>query len=315
MLAALAALFLATSVIGVHSQQTGEEVPTAGATVGAESNAAAAYTSHLFPSGEFVPGFFADPMRPSLYGGVTSTSFDRPSVLARGDRAITLAAIGVGGRFGLWGLERPAPGGGMDGLRVDLFVATFSQFNVSVREADLLNADYTVGPSLRVRRGAWAGRFRFYHQSSHLGDELLLGAPELERVSITFEAMDVSLIRRLRVGPAAVRAYGGGGVITRSDTNLDPGILEWGMELRSAAASLAGLPPRVQPVAAVHFRSLQLRDWGTTTSVRAGVEIRNASGRRGVRVLGVLTNGYLPFGQFFTDTELRKAGMELQLIL
>jgi len=312
----LTVLPLAVAPTGAKGQEAPDvDSGTSADPTAATSTGATAYASRLFPSGEFVPGFIADPMRPGIYAGVISTSFDRPSVLARGDRAINLGAIGVGGSFGLWSFERPAPGGRTDGVRLDLFIATFSQFNLSVREADLLNADYIVGPSVRIRRGPWAGRFRTYHQSSHLGDELLLGSPQLERVSITFEALDAALIRRLRIGPAAVRAHAGGGVILRSDTDLAPGILEGGVEVRSAAPTAGPLAPRVQPVAAVHLRSLELRDWGTTTSVRAGIEIRSVTGRRGVRVLGVLTEGFLPFGQFFSDTELWKAGLEFQFIL
>jgi len=57
---------------------------------------------------------------------------------------------------------------------VSLFGAVFAQFNLDTPSFDLLNADYLVGPELTLRHGRWSGRVRFYHQSSHLGDEFLL---------------------------------------------------------------------------------------------------------------------------------------------
>jgi hypothetical protein len=50
----------------------------------------------------------------------------------------------------------------------------FAQFDLDSTSDDLLNADYVVGLPLTFRRAGFSARGRFYHQSSHLGDELLL---------------------------------------------------------------------------------------------------------------------------------------------
>ncbi len=51
------------------------------------------------------------------------------------------------------------------------------QFDLSAPSSDLINTDYVVGVPLSWRSGGWSTRVRLYHQSSHLGDEFLLGRP------------------------------------------------------------------------------------------------------------------------------------------
>ena len=54
---------------------------------------------------------------------------------------------------------------------------------------------------------------RFYHQSSHLGDEFLIET-EVERVNLTYEARRPPAVVR---GHRWLRLYGGGGYIVRGD--------------------------------------------------------------------------------------------------
>lgn len=58
---------------------------------------------------------------------------------------------------------------------------------------DLLNSDYLVGFPLSFRFGKFTGRFWFFHQSSHLGDELLLSGNAPERINLSIEAVDLEL--------------------------------------------------------------------------------------------------------------------------
>jgi hypothetical protein len=50
----------------------------------------------------------------------------------------------------------------------------FAVFDLASESFDLINADYRVAVPLIYAWGDWAAMFRFYHQSSHLGDEYLL---------------------------------------------------------------------------------------------------------------------------------------------
>jgi len=56
---------------------------------------------------------------------------------------------------------------------VSLFGAVFAQFNLDTPSFDLLTPIIS-SAGADSTRGRWSGRVRFYHQSSHLGDEFLL---------------------------------------------------------------------------------------------------------------------------------------------
>src|SRR5512133_1384990 len=61
----------------------------------------------------------------------------------------------------------PVPG---DGVQIGSEAGVFAQFDLGTRSADLLNADYVGGIPLTFRVASFSGRFRVWHQSSHLGD-------------------------------------------------------------------------------------------------------------------------------------------------
>jgi hypothetical protein len=60
---------------------------------------------------------------------------------------------------------------GGDALVVGLEGAVFARFAFQVLERELVNTDWIVGVSVVWRRGAHWVRLRYYHTSSHLGDE------------------------------------------------------------------------------------------------------------------------------------------------
>jgi hypothetical protein len=75
-----------------------------------------------------------------------------------------------------------------------------------------------------LRRGRLSARFRVYHQSSHLGDEFILGNPGIDRVNLSFEAIDALVSWDGRWW----RVYSGPGYIMGAEPDLDPGVLQWG---------------------------------------------------------------------------------------
>ena len=66
-----------------------------------------------------------------------------------------------------------------------------AQFNMKADSKDHINADYSVGLSAIHRRGPISSRFRLFHQSTHLGDELILGGSASERVNFSLEGVDI----------------------------------------------------------------------------------------------------------------------------
>ncbi|NNM35194.1 MAG: DUF1207 domain-containing protein, partial [Gemmatimonadetes bacterium] len=56
---------------------------------------------------------------------------------------------------------------------IELAAAVQAEFDLAVSSFDFLVADFIVGIPIRLARGRWSGRVAIYHQSSHLGDDIL----------------------------------------------------------------------------------------------------------------------------------------------
>lgn len=298
----------AAALLVIFMTLTGGAAATA--QTGGEGSRSSGNETGFFPSASRFSPLIADMKEPGFYGGFRSVDFGGPAQPGGGQQVITAAVVALGGHFEVWGLN---PGTGPDGFTVGLFTGVFSQFNLDVPTSDLINTDYLVGPELTARKGRWSGRLRVFHQSSHLGDELLANNPAVERQTISFEVVDLLVAADWDLGPVQGRVYGGGGRVVSSANAFPPGLLQWGFEIRGdLLARPAG--SALTPLAAVDVRSFEVQDWGPTVSAKAGLEwLRGPSGP-GLRVLGVYLDGFLPFGQFFTSTRLRNAGVEIQLI-
>lgn len=80
-------------------------------------------------------------------------------------------------------------------------------------------------------------RFRVYHQSSHLGDELLLST-HIERINLNFESLELITSHDLKDR----RVYMGGEcIVNRSPKDLNPGVMHGGLEYRGPTRILACL--------------------------------------------------------------------------
>ncbi len=121
-----------------------------------------------------------------------------------------MGSVGLGQVFGLY--RWPGKQNG-DGWQLNFFGAAFSQFNMDASSDDLLNTDYLVGIPLTFRYGSLSGRMRLFHQSSHLGDEFILGGTSPNRVNLSVEVLDIILAKDI----GNWRLYGGGATILRHD--------------------------------------------------------------------------------------------------
>jgi hypothetical protein len=177
-----------------------------------------------------------------------------------------------------------------------LQAAVFSDFNLGAPSTDLINSDFIASAYGSVRAGHFSAFGRVYHQSSHLGDELLLRRlTGLERINLSYEGADLRLSYEF---PYGLRVYGGGGGIFRKEpSNIKPWSIQYGVEFRSPWR-LAFLPLR--PIAAVDFKNHQQNDWNADVSARAGVQLDHfrAFGRN-LQFLVEYFHGNSPTGQFF----------------
>ena len=183
----------------------------------------------------------------------------------------------------------------------------FSIFDFGAPSNDLVNADYLGGLTFSYALDSLVFLARFFHQSSHLGDEYLLNS-EVERINLSFEALDVMLSYVPR--PWA-RVYGGTAVIVRVEpSDLDRWSLQAGAEVRPVT-STTNVP--VQLLMAVDLQSWQQNDWVPDVSFIAGATL-DPIGESSYRVDFLIRYyiGRSPNGQFFTE-RIQTLGPAVQL--
>jgi hypothetical protein len=181
---------------------------------------------------------------------------------------------------------------------VGLQAGVFSIFELDSATFDLINTDFFVAATLGYRFADFSAMGRFFHQSSHLGDELLLRDTRPNRENLSYEGLDLKLSYDL---PLGLRAYGGGGYLVRVDPdNLGRGFAQAGGEWRSPWALWAG---RLRPVAGVDLQFREENDWHTDLSVRAGLQFESVAVlSRNLQLLVEYFNGRSFDGQFYRDS-------------
>ncbi len=200
---------------------------------------------------------------------------------------------------------------GWRGLGIDwqagLQAGVFSIFDLNADSSDLINSDFFVGLPISTRYGPLSAQVRVFHQSSHLGDEFLLRKPEpVDRINLSYEGADL----RLSVKPWNwLRLYAGGGGIFRSEPDLDPWMVQGGVEVTSPDPIYSNL---LYPIVALDVQSFEESDWGVNYSARAGVEFRSGwLATRRLQLVMEYFNGRSPNGQFY-DRDIEYFGPGLQ---
>ena len=178
-----------------------------------------------------------------------------------------------------------------------LQAGVFSLFDLSATSLDLVNADYNVGLLTAYRSGKFSGFLRLHHQSSHLGDEFLLGNPGIERINLSYEELDVKLAYEAFDW---MRVYGGGGYLVHRDpTDVEPITTQWGIELTSPIQFFSGA---VTPIGYADFQSTERSQWAIAQSIMAGLRFENPRiGNRQIQLLAQYFAGPSPDGQFYTQ--------------
>jgi Protein of unknown function (DUF1207) len=281
--------------------------------IAGESEASSKVASVALPDSDVFRPILADQREPRFYADYRRVHFRSASsaLLAEGKgQHVSVGMVAFGGEFGIWGLRQAR---GCDGLQTSMFGVVLAQFNLDATSADLLNADYLVGPMVTYRKGPWSGRLRFYHQSSHLGDEFLLNfgiAHGVKRQNLSIEVLDLVV----SVEDAWWRVYAGGGVVAFSDhqSNLaGNGLAEWGLELRSPDPVTWVGKSALRPVFGASFANVEPAGWSINGSLEGGVEFAAPDGGNRVRALAVAQRGALPFSQFFFE-KTDNLGIQLQ---
>lgn len=247
-----------------------------------------AFDVRALPEQAMFAPLLADPRQPRF-----SMSYQRYEI---GDAPFNAGSVAFGEYFGLAAGFLGENGSSQIGIQG----AVFALFNLDGASNDLINADYWIGFPITYRRGRDSYLLRLYHQSSHLGDEFLLGNPNVARINLSYE--DAELLASYEWERA--RVYGGIGYILNSEPEIARSHARIGAEW-------------VQPHAFKGFdflvgtdvqASAEL-DWALSRAYQAGFELRRGGNRR-VRLMFEHFNGHSPHGQFFRE-KLRYNGVGL----
>jgi len=251
--------------------------------------------AEAFPTGDVFRPLIADPKQPRFFVG--AGRFTSLGV------TYAMAPVGFGETFGLYRFVGNREG---DGLQLSVEGALFAQFNLSTPSYDLVNADYTIGIPVTYRHGDNSLRFRVYHQSSHLGDELLLSANPPERVNLSYESIELLYSREWH----RWRLYVGGEyLIHKEPRDLKALSAHWGIEYRGDKPLLWN----GRLLAGVDMKSLEEHDWHVDFSVKAGLEFGHPNpGNRRLRLMAEWYKGFDPHGQFYVN-EVEYWGLEVSL--
>jgi len=253
-----------------------------------ESAAETELDIYFLPERELFAPLLADPRQPRF-----SMSYQRYESAVK---KFAAASVALGEYFGF------ASGflGELGSSQLGIQAAVFAVFNLDAPSSDLVNADYWIGFPLSYRKGPWSFLARVYHQSSHLGDEFILGNPGIDRVNLSYEDFEALVSYEWE----RWRVYGGGGYLLSSEPALAPRHLHGGAEYIAPGAL-----GKLDFIAAADVRAAEELDWQRSHSLQVGLEFKNASQRR-LRLMLEHYDGFSPNGQFYRE-RLRYNGVGL----
>lgn len=187
-----------------------------------------------------------------------------------------------------------------DALQIELEGALWAVFDPLHYSSPLTNADYYGGVPITYAIGPWSFRLRFFHISSHIGDEFLLNHPGFNRLNPSAEYID--LFASYQFNPE-LRVYAGYGYIVQSDDSFPfkRNYLEWGLEayFRRGQFYLPNHCLSGEPYFAMHFRARQDNDWHEDGTYVLGYEFSKHSGMcHKWRIFMQYHQGYSCEGQF-----------------
>lgn len=168
-----------------------------------------------------------------------------------------------------------------------------SLFNLATSSFDLINSDFYVGFPVSWRKGQWSAKLTLSHQSSHLGDEVLLNS-DLNRINLSFEEISGFLSWDYR----SLRLYfGGGTLLRRSPSSIDrlriQGGAEWWIPLPIQA---------FEPYIAFDYKAFQEHNFYPELSSRLGLRFFGSNkSRRSLHAIIDTYYGHSPHGQFYRD--------------
>jgi hypothetical protein len=271
----------------------GLSVVLAAATTCLPAGAGAQTPDWLFPDRSLLPGLMAGPRDPATQAQLV---YDWESPTAFGP--------GVAGEVSIAGaaaVARLAGADATDALVLGLEGAAFARFSFQVVTRELVNTDWIFAVPLVWRRGEDWFRLRYFHTSSHLGDEY---QRRFGPSSVNFSRDGADLTAYVRPAAARVRPLG----------LAVYGVVYWSVhshpEERALWEGRAGLeldPGRGapwRPFLTLDVHAEECAGWDPRWTLQAGIWLPGMGGRP-VRLAVQAFEGPSPLGQFRDRTEGR----------
>ena len=244
--------------------------------------ATAQFRRRLFPERALLPMLFAGPRDPVSRADLVFVT-DNPDSLGNGVEA----EVALGAAVPVFLLAGDARS---DALVVGVEAAVFGRFGFQVTERPLINTDWVFAAPIVWHRGPHWVRLRYYHTSSHLGDEYAQRF-EVEGVNFSRDAVDaMGYLQPLR----AVGTYAG----LRYAYSVHPeASRRWAVRAGAQFGTTLG-DGFMLPFGSLDVELDQDVSWEPRVSVQTGVWLPPIAGRRAGRIGAGLLTGPSPLGQF-----------------
>jgi hypothetical protein len=158
----------------------------------------------------------------------------------------------------------------------------------------LINTDFVLGGELvHSISDKSAFRFKYYHKSTHLGDEFLINNPSYldKRVNLSYEAIDLVGLHQFENWSL----YSGVSAIVRSE----PRSLNK-FQVQSGIQYVGNTHHGITPILGLDLKSWQANNWNPNLSLKAGFEF-NTFFATPLQLTLDIYDGKSPYGQFFND--------------
>lgn len=188
-------------------------------------------------------------------------------------------------------------------LHLGFGVEVSTRFSLHDPKSSLLSNDWWVAVNLTRVWSRWEATAQLYHESSHLGDELL-EVDSLTRLDWTRAALSGWLGRRMGNFKLSANV----GYVLRDELELPPWSAALALDWKGSPFHLGPFPMR--PVAGAFADGASQTDWRISWSGRVGLEFQGSGGPAfAISLVGY--DGLSTQRQFF-DQESRYLGMELR---
>lgn len=202
-----------------------------------------------------------------------------------------IGSVGFGENIGV--IRSPGKREG-DGFQFGISGAVFAVFNLDSDSMDLINADYIVGFPFSARYKEWSFRMRFFHQSSHLGDEFLLNPQsiQVQRINLSYETLEFLGSYETK----GFRIYGGTSRILSSFTDIRKNRVQGGIEYRGKPTGWR----TARFISGCEVSAWDETHWEQDLSLKMGLAFQNPYYESlGLQILLEYYNGHIPHGQFY----------------